>query len=124
MVQKNLIAPKISLFDCDKNSVVDCDNWRLLPRAPQIKLNHRNVRAWKEVHEKGYPRAWKVIYRKKKKFHLEHRWLKEGKLYINDRYKVDMLIDPRIKRNAQVIDRSGWNDAGAILGRKHIEFYL
>ena len=57
MVQKNLIAPKISLFDCDKNSVVDCDNWRLLPRAPQIKLNHRNVRAWKEVHEKGYPRA-------------------------------------------------------------------
>ena len=34
-----------------------------------------------------------------------------------------MFLDPRIKINTQVIDRNGWNDAAAILGREQIKFY-
>ena len=48
---------------------------------------------------------------------------KEGQLDINDRQKVATFLDPRIKRNAQVMDRNGWNNTGAILGREYIKFY-
>jgi hypothetical protein len=48
---------------------------------------------------------------------------KEGELVINDRQKVAMLLDPRIKRNTQVMTRDDWTDAGEILGREYIKFY-
>ena len=48
---------------------------------------------------------------------------KEGQLDINDPQKVAMVLDPRIKRNAQVMDTNGWNNAGAILGREYVNFY-
>ena len=48
---------------------------------------------------------------------------KEGELVINDRQKVAMLLDPRIKRNTQVMTRDGWTDAGEILGREYIKLY-
>ena len=34
-----------------------------------------------------------------------------------------MFLDPRIKKNAQVMDRNGWNNVGDILGREYIKFY-
>ena len=117
MVYKNLSARTIS--------VVDCDNWKLLPRAPRTELA---ITEMSELGKKCVKRATVEFERRfmgnkeEVPFKLQVP-SKQGQLNINDRQKVAMYLDPRIKRNAQVMDRNSWNDAGAILGREYIKFY-
>ena len=117
MVYKNLTASKIK--------VVDCANWKIAPRAPRIELP---ITEMSELGKKCVKRATLEFERRfmgnteEVQFKLQLP-AKEGELVINDRQKVAMLLDPRIKRNTQVMTRDGWTDAGEILGREYIKFY-
>ena len=117
MVYKNLNAPKIK--------VVDCNNWKLAPRAPRTELA---ITEMSELGKKCVKRATVEFERRfmgnkeEAPFNLQLP-PRQGRLDVNDRQKVAMFLDPRIKRNAQVMDRNGWDNAGGVLQREHIKFY-
>jgi len=117
MVYKNLNAPKIN--------VVDCNNWKLAPRAPRTELA---ITEMSELGKKCVKRAT-VEFERRFMGNKEEAPFKmqvpprQGQLDINDRQKVAMFLDPRIKRNAQVMDRNGWDNAGGILQGEYIKFY-
>ena len=95
MVCMNLKAPTIS--------VVYCDNWRLLSRAPRTELP---IAEMSELVKKCAKRAtieFEIIFMENKEevsFKVQVS-SKKGQLDINDLHKVSMFLDPRVKSNAQ-----------------------
>ena len=109
VVYKNLNVPTIS--------VVERGNWKLLLRAPRTELPITGMPELRKKHVKRATVEFEKLLMGNKEVPFKIQApSKQGKLDANDFQKVAMLLDPRIKINAQVMARNGRNEAGAVLG--------